>query len=385
MREVVVMWLLIVVFVVVLGVLGVWREYRYQKDYKPVREKHGLAKMTKERLEVAFQGTGSSMIAPLYGAVRAAMATENFDLVERMQNYTPTSSEAGLRFLRQGKTTWASSEYPLPLFERFDLNVFQFPVALIGLAVTVNLPGMDNGTVRLSRQNLVDIFQGKIKSWNDPLLVANNPGLKLPALSIVVLLSTKGSGANYILTNYLSEISDDWKDNVGKGLSVNWPTGIPVGTQSEVIDYLKSCKGGICYVESSEAERVGLNIIQLENISGQYILPNRRTISSCMVYFDVEHFDDYSQVQASIPGEKCYPLVGMNYAIIRVSEKTPFRGAVAIAEFWECINLCFESNPLVEKLGFHSCFVPRRLVKECHDRYCRQRDLATVVTPQNVL
>ncbi|MDO5567061.1 MAG: substrate-binding domain-containing protein [Planctomycetia bacterium] len=355
-REVVIMWLLIVVFVVVLGVLGVWREYRYQKDYKPARQK-ALTELTKERLDVVFQGTGSSMIAPLYGAVRGAMAVENPVIAEKMQSYTPTSSEAGLTFLRQGRTNWVSSECPLPPFEQLEINAFQFPVLLVGLAVTVNVQGIENGSLRLSRQNLVDIFLGNIKSWNDPLIAANNPKLNLPEIPIVVMFRTKESGANYILSNYLCEHSEIWRNKIGKGCSVEWPVGTSIDSQREIIEQMKTCAGAISYVESSEAARVGLNVVQLENEAGQYVSPSRKAISDSLEYFDVEHFDDYSKVQVHLPGKTCYPLVGMNYSIIRINEKNPFKDAVAIAEFWEYINWCLDYNPLIVILGFHSCFV----------------------------
>ncbi|MDD3586068.1 MAG: substrate-binding domain-containing protein [Thermoguttaceae bacterium] len=321
-----------------------------------------------------FQGTGSSMVAPLYDAVRTATATAAPATAGQIQKYVPMSSGAGLAFLCQGKANWVASEYPLPLFDQLELNVFQFPALLVGLAVTVNVQGIEDGLLRLSRQNLVDIFLGNITKWNDPLIAANNPKLKLPNTPIVVIYRGKESGANYILSNYLSEHSEIWRNKIGQGCSIHWPVGISLNSQSEIVKQMKTCDGAISCVESSEAARVGLRVVQLENEAGQYVLPSRRTISDCMDYFDDGHFDDYSKVQAHIPGKTCYPLVGISYSIIGMNIQKPFQDAIAKADFWEFFNRCFDSNPYTEKLGFHSCFVPRRIVRQCHDRYYQKRD-----------
>ena len=52
------------------------------------------------------------------------------------------------------------------------------------------------------------------------------PGRELPDDDIVVVHRSDGSGTTYILTDFLSKVSPDWKSKVGTGTSVNWPVGL---------------------------------------------------------------------------------------------------------------------------------------------------------------
>jgi len=69
-------------------------------------------------------------------------------------------------------------------------------------------------------------FLGRITKWNDPAIAGPNKGVSLPAEDIIVVHRADGSGTSYVFTDYLSKVSSDWKDKVGKGTSVNWPAGL---------------------------------------------------------------------------------------------------------------------------------------------------------------
>ena len=59
-----------------------------------------------------------------------------------------------------------------------------------------------------------------------PLIAGANKGVNLPSNDIVVVHRSDGSGTTYIWTDYLSKVSEEWKNKVGKGTSVNWPVGL---------------------------------------------------------------------------------------------------------------------------------------------------------------
>ena len=106
--------------------------------------------------------------------------------------------------------------------------VLQVPVALGGVAIAYNLPGV-TATFKLTRQLIADIFLGKITKWNDPAIAKLNPGVNLPDMPIVVVHRSDGSGTTYIFTDFLSHVSPDWKSKVGTGKSVTWPAPSSVG------------------------------------------------------------------------------------------------------------------------------------------------------------
>ena len=92
-------------------------------------------------------------------------------------------------------------------------------------SLAYNLSGVSNGQLKLTPDTIAGIFLGKIKKWNDPALAADNSGVSLPNQVITVVHRSDGSGTTYIFTDYLSNVSADWKSGPGKGKSVNWPVG----------------------------------------------------------------------------------------------------------------------------------------------------------------
>src|SRR5262249_61716399 len=85
-------------------------------------------------------------------------------------------------------------------------------------------PGVEK--LRLTPEALAGIFLGKVQMWNDPLIAKENPGVKLPAVAIVPVHRSDGSGTSFVFTDYLSKVSPEWEKTVGRGTSVNWPVGI---------------------------------------------------------------------------------------------------------------------------------------------------------------
>jgi ABC-type phosphate transport system substrate-binding protein len=66
---------------------------------------------------------------------------------------------------------------------------------------------------------LADIFTGKIVSWDAAAITELNPGLHLRHLPIVVVHRQDGSGSTFNFVNYLSQVSEGWRDLVGTPFS----------------------------------------------------------------------------------------------------------------------------------------------------------------------
>ena len=92
-----------------------------------------------------------------------------------------------------------------------------------GVTIVGNVPGVDSGKLKLDGPTAADIFRGAIRKWNDPLIVSQNPGLKLPDLAITVAFRSDGSGTTYVFSNYLARQSVSFRNEVGTGNTVNWP------------------------------------------------------------------------------------------------------------------------------------------------------------------
>ena len=116
---------------------------------------------------------------------------------------------------------------------------------------------------------MADIFLGKITKWNDPAIAGQNPDVTLPDQDIVVVHRSDGSGTSYIFTDYLSNVSAEWKSRVGKNTSVNWPTGLGGKGNEGVSGQVKQVPGAIGYVELAYAMQNKLPYADMKNAVGQ--------------------------------------------------------------------------------------------------------------------
>src|SRR5262249_9043420 len=153
-------------------------------------------------------------------------------------------------------------------------GLLQFPAIVGGVVPVVNLEEVAPGQLRLNGRLLADIFLGKIKTWNDPALAALNPDLKLPAGAITVVRRAGGSGTTFVFTDYLSQVSMEWKGKVGEGTSVSWPVGVGGKGNEGVAAYVQRIKGSIGYVEYAYAKKNKMAHAQMQNRSGQFVQPD---------------------------------------------------------------------------------------------------------------
>ena len=132
--------------------------------------------------------------------------------------------------------------------------VIQIPETAGPVCITYNLAELSQ-PLQLSPESLAGIFLGTVKTWHDPLIVKDNPGVKLPNEPIVVVHRADGSGTTNAFTTYLSAVSPEWQSKVGKGNSVSWPLGLGGKGSEGVTGQLRQSPGAIGYVELTYANR----------------------------------------------------------------------------------------------------------------------------------
>jgi phosphate transport system substrate-binding protein len=180
----------------------------------------------------------------------------------------------------------------------------------------INVPGVPSGALKLDGDLLADIFLGKVKTWNDPRIVALNAGVKLPSKKITVVHRSDGSGTTFNFVNYLSKVSGDWKAKVGEGTSVKWPTGIGGKGNEGVAAYVKQINGGIGYVELSYALQNKMAYARLKNAAGNYVLPSDETFSAAAASADWAEARDFYLVMTNAPGENSWPITATNFILM---------------------------------------------------------------------
>jgi len=146
------------------------------------------------------------------------------------------------------------------------------PTAGGAVAVIYNLEGVDN--LKLSRQNLVDIFTGAIQSWFDPRLAENNPEVRLPDGEIKPVVRSDAGGTTYIFTNHLSAVSESFKEEVGTSLTPRWKEGFLTARENAgIAQMVRQTPNSIGYVEAVYAIENKIPTAAIANKAGNFVLP----------------------------------------------------------------------------------------------------------------
>jgi phosphate transport system substrate-binding protein len=135
-------------------------------------------------------------------------------------NYQSIGSGGGIRQFSDGTVDFGGSDAPMSdsAIAAIGGNVLHIPTVLGAVVVTYNLPEVKQ-PLRFTPDVVADIFLGKITKWSDARITSVNPGVKLPGQDILVAHRSDGSGTSYIFTDYLSKVSPEWAQKVGKGTS----------------------------------------------------------------------------------------------------------------------------------------------------------------------
>ena len=277
----------------------------------------GDAPAAGEQVSAQISGAGASFIYPLVSKWSAEYAAATGNQI----NYQSIGSGGGIAQIKAGTVDFGSSDKPLSSEELAQAGLLQYPSAIGGEVPVVNLEGIEAGKLRLSGALLADIFLGKVTQWNDPALVAANPGVSLPDAKISLVHRSDGSGTTFNFSNYLSKVSPEWKDKVGEGTSVQWPGGVGGKGNEGVASYVKQIKGGIGYVELAYALQNGMPYASLQNAAGNFVQPNAESFAAAASGADWANATDFDLVITNAPGEQAWPITATNFMLLRKDGK----------------------------------------------------------------
>ncbi len=234
-------------------------------------------------------------------------------------NYQSIGSGGGIRQFTDGTVDFGASDAPMTdsAIAAVGGNVLHIPTVLGAVVVTYNLPGVTK-QLRLTPAIVADIFLGKLTKWNDARIGGTNPGVTLPATDILVVHRSDGSGTSYIFTDYLSKVSSDWQQHVGKGTSVNWPVGLGGKGNEGVAASVGQTPGSIGYVELAYASQNKLAYAALQNHDGKYINPTLQAVTAALAAA-MKTMDASTDFRVSItdaPGADAYPIASMTYLLL---------------------------------------------------------------------
>jgi len=252
-------------------------------------------------------------------------------------NYQSIGSGGGIQQFKEGTIDFGATDVTVSEEEEksFTRSFVQFPVVAGTVAIVYNLPGFTEN-LKLTPAVLVDIFLGKIKKWNDPRLSLLNPGVNLPNMDIVVVHRSDGSGTTYILTDYLSTVSEEWKQKVGRGKSVSWPVGVGGKGNEGVTGQVKQLPGAVGYVELNYARQNNLTFAAIQNTAGTFVLPSQETGAEATRVAVERLKTDIRSSVVNMPGGNSYPITGFVYVLVDKQPKDAAKGA-EVKKFFEWV------------------------------------------------
>jgi phosphate transport system substrate-binding protein len=214
-------------------------------------------------------GAGATFPAPVYAKwAEAAKAAGVAEL-----NYQAIGSGGGQNQIRNRTVDFGASDAPMTHDALVAAKLLQFPTVMGAVVMVVNIPGITNDQLMLTGEMVADIYAGKITKWNDTRIVEANHGLTLPNLAIAPAYRADASGTTFVFASYLSAVSPEWKEKVGVGTSVKWPTGAGARGNDGVAGTVRNTRGAIGYVESAFASQNHLVTTQLRNKAGKFVKP----------------------------------------------------------------------------------------------------------------
>ncbi len=284
---------------------------------------------------VSINGAGATFPFPVY----AKWAYTYNHLTGVRLNYQSIGSGGGIKQIKARTVDFGASDAPLQPAELKKYGLMQFPMIMGGVVPVVHLAGIKSGTFRLSAANLADIYLGKIRKWNDARLVADNPGLSLPAVNITVVHRSDGSGTTWIFTNYLSKVSREWQQKVGNNKAVQWPVGMGGKGNEGVAAFVRMANGSIGYIEYAYALQNKMTVALLENHDGKFVAPTSDNFQAAAAGADWAHAQGYYMVLTNQPGATSWPITGASFILMYKKQANPAQAREVLKFFaWSYKN-----------------------------------------------
>ncbi|MEX1317446.1 MAG: phosphate ABC transporter substrate-binding protein PstS [Synechococcaceae cyanobacterium] len=209
--------------------------------------------------QATISGAGASFPAPFYQRAFAGVASKV------RVNYQSVGSGAGVRQFVAGSVDFGATDEPIKGSEaaKVKRGVVQFPA--VGGTIAVAFNKADCAKLNLTQKQVVDIFLGKIKTW-EQLRCGKGP--------LKVVHRSDGSGTTFAFTNSLSAFSPEWKSKVGEGKAVKWPVGVGGKGNEGVAAVINNTPGAIGYLNQAFVKGK-IKAAALQNRAGKFVMPTK--------------------------------------------------------------------------------------------------------------
>ena len=324
-----------------------------------------LAAITVTAQAADITGAGATFPYPIYAKWAEAYKKETGVGL----NYQSIGSSGGIRQINNKTVAFGATDAPVKGEDLDKLGQVQFPAVIGGTVPVINLEGFRPGELQITGAVMAEVFMGNIVKWNDPKLVALNPGKKLPDANIPVVHRADGSGTTFNWTDYLTTVSPEWASRVGRGAAVKWPAASSVGGKGNegVAANVNRVKGAIGYVEYAYVKKNNMTFMQLQNKNGKFVSPDDLTFAAAAAGADWFSVPGMGISIVDQKGDTVWPVTTASF-IIMYKDPADKKSSAEVLKFfdWSFKN----GKKMAEELDYVS--LPDVLTKQIRERVWSQ-------------
>jgi phosphate transport system substrate-binding protein len=300
-----------------------------------------------------LNGAGATYPYPLY--------SKWFDDFHKLNpqvqiNYQAVGSGGGVRDLLDGVVDFGSTDVSTfdEQLSRSKPPILHIPAVLGAIVPIYNIPAV-NREVMFTPEVLAGIYLGRITSWSDPAIANVNRDASFPNLPIVVIHRAEGNAATFVFTDYLSKVSPEWQETVGKGSSVNWPVGLGAKGDEGVAGTMRQTPGAIGYVDLLYVEQNHVPFGRVSNAAGLFVKASLHSVTEAAA--SVAELPPNAGISiTNAAGKDAYPIASFTWFLVRKNSNDPAKSQDLAAFLGWMIDA---GQPLAENLGYAP--IPRKL------------------------
>jgi phosphate transport system substrate-binding protein len=272
-----------------------------------------------------LNAAGATFPYPIYSKWFSEYATQHPGV---QINYQSIGSGGGIRQVTEGTVDFGASDMPMTdtMLSQSKVKLIHIPTVLGAVVPVYNVPGAGTD-LKFAPDVLADIYLGKISNWSDARIAKDNSGVKLPNQEIYVVHRSDGSGTTFIFTDYLSKVSQDWKNSVGANSAVAWPKGIGGKGNEGVAGLVRQMPGAIGYVELIYALQNKISYGYMRNAAGTWLKASIEGVTDAAGSLKSMPAD-YRVSITNAPGKDSYPISSFTYLLIPTHPADATKGKV---------------------------------------------------------
>ncbi len=280
--------------------------------------------MSSAALAQNLNAAGSTFVNPIMTrwTTEYAQAHSNVKI-----NYQSLGSGAGIRQASDGTVDFGASDATMTdeQLASAKVKLMMLPDVLGAVVPIYNIPGISK-PLNCSGDVIADIYLGTIKTWNDPRIAKDNPGVSLPDRQILPVYRSESSGTTFIFTDYLSKVSSDWSNKVGKNSAVKWPAGVGAKGSEGVAGMVRQAPGAFGYVELIYATANHIEYGTVKNAAGKFLLATPDGVTAAAAAAAKTMPADYRVSITNAPGADSYPISSFSWFLIPKQFADPAKG-----------------------------------------------------------